>query len=68
MKPETKSALSGIGIFVGLTFVFLILRLAGVTHWPWWAIISPVLVYLFMVFVAVVMAVGLYIRDKNKNQ
>lgn len=45
MKPEVKSFLSGIALVVGLTLVFLVLKLTGIMSWSWWAVTLPLLVY-----------------------
>ena len=44
MKPEVKSFLSGEALVVGLTLVFLVLKLTGIMSWSWWAVTSPLLV------------------------
>lgn len=45
MKPEVKSFLSGVALVVGLTLVFLVLKLTGIMSWSWWAVTLPLLVY-----------------------
>lgn len=45
MKPEIKTFLSGVAMVVGLTLIFLILKLTGVISWSWRAVASPLLVY-----------------------
>lgn len=45
MKPDVKSFLSGVALVVGLTLVFLVLKLTGIMSWSWWAVTLPLLVY-----------------------
>lgn len=66
MKSEIKSFLSGIALVVGLTLVFLVLKLTGIISWSWWAIASPLLTYAAILLIMVIITICVYIRY-NRN-
>lgn len=65
MKKEIKSFLSGIVLIVGLTLVFLVLKLTGIISWSWLAVISPLLVYAAILIIMFIITLCLYSHYKN---
>lgn len=60
MKPEIKSFLSGIALVVGLTLVFLVLKLTGIISWSWWAVTSLLLVYAAILVIMFIITMCVY--------
>lgn len=53
-----------------LTFIFIILKVAGVVSWSWWVVLLPSLFY-FLAMLGVMLVVGavaLVMFDKNKDK
>lgn len=67
MKKEIKSFLSGIILIVGLTLVFLVLKLTGIISWSWLAVISPLLVYAAILIIMIIITLYLYSHYKNNR-
>lgn len=67
MKKEIKSFLSGIVLIVGLTLVFLVLKLTGIISWSWLAVISPLLVYAAILIIMFIITLYLYSHYKNNR-
>lgn len=67
MKKEIKSFLSGIVLIVGLTLVFLVLKLTGIISWSWLAVISPLLVYAAILIIMIIITLYLYSHYKNNR-
>lgn len=42
LDHNTLCEFSGLLIFVFLTVVFAVLKLAGVIHWSWWWVFCPI--------------------------
>ena len=53
-----------------LTFIFIILKVAGVVTWSWWTVLLPSLIYfgLILGMILVVGAVALVMFSKNKDK
>ena len=53
-----------------LTFIFIILKVAGVVTWSWWTVLLPSLIYfgLILGMMLVVGAVALVMFSKNKDK
>lgn len=65
MKPEVKSFLSGIALVVGLTLVFLVLKLTGIISWSWWAVTSPLLVYAAILVITFIVTMCVVFYQRN---
>lgn len=65
MKIDFKSFLSGIVIVVGLTLVFLVLKLTGIISWSWWAVTSPLLIYAAMLAIMFIITMCVYFYYKR---
>lgn len=71
MSGSSASSSGGIGcgglLAVGLTILFIGLKLTDNIDWSWWAVLSPLLFYtavtIFVVIVAVIVAIILAIRS-----
>ena len=53
-----------------LTFIFIILKVAGVVTWSWWVVLLPSLFY-FLAMLGVMLVVGavaLVMFSKNKDK
>ena len=52
-----------------LTFIFIILKVAGVVTWSWWTVLLPSLIYfgLILGMILGVGAVALVMFSKNKD-
>ena len=52
-----------------LTFIFIILKVAGVVTWSWWTVLLPTLIYfgLILGMILGVGAVALVMFSKNKD-
>ena len=53
-----------------LTFIFIILKVAGVVNWSWWTVLLPSLVYFGLILgvMLFVGAVALAMFSKNKDK
>ena len=61
---------SGVSFLHVLTFIFIILKVAGVVSWSWWLVLLPSLFY-FLAMLGVMLVVGavaLVMFDKNKDK
>ena len=60
---------SGIGFTELLQLAFIILKLCGVISWPWWWVLSPLLICVGVGFVVVVVGVLIaLVKDARKNE
>ena len=60
----------GVSFLHVLTFIFIILKVAGVVTWSWWVVLLPSLFY-FLAMLGVMLVVGavaLVMFDKNKDK
>ena len=60
----------GVSFLHVLTFIFIILKVAGVVTWSWWVVLLPSLFY-FLAMLGVMLVVGavaLSMYDKNKDK
>ena len=60
----------GVSFLHVLTFIFIILKVAGVVTWSWWIVLLPSLFY-FLAMLGVMLVVGavaLSMYDKNKDK
>lgn len=67
-KPSVKIRVNPAWGIIG--FVFVILKLAGVIAWPWWAVLLPFVPYPASVVVICVVALLLLLDDactKNRS-
>lgn len=67
MKIDFKSFLSGIILVVGLTFVFLVLKLTGIVSWSWWAVTSPLLVYAAILVIMFIITMCVYFHYQRNH-
>ena len=67
MKPEVKSFLSGIALVVGLTLVFLVLKLTGIMSWSWWAVTLPLLVYAAILAIMFIITMCVYFHYQRNH-
>ena len=53
-----------------LTFIFIILKVAGVVSWSWWTVLLPSLIYFGLILgvMLFVGAVALVMFSKNKDK
>ena len=61
---------SGVSFLHVLTFIFIILKVAGVVNWTWWVVLLPSLFY-FLAMLGVMLVVGavaLVMFSKNKDK
>ena len=61
---------SGVSFLHVLTFIFIILKVAGVVTWSWWVVLLPSLFY-FLAMLGVMLVVGavaLVMFSKNKDK
>ena len=61
---------SGVSFLHVLTFIFIILKVAGVVSWSWWLVLLPSLFY-FLAMLGVMLVVGavaLVMFSKNKDK
>ena len=61
---------SGVSFLHVLTFIFIILKVAGVINWTWWVVLLPSLFY-FSAMLGVMLFVGavaLVMFSKNKDK
>jgi len=42
---------NGMGFTATLTLMLLVLKLVGVGHYPWWVVLAPVLIEIFILVV-----------------
>lgn len=61
---------SGVSFLHVLTFIFIILKVAGVINWTWWVVLLPSLFY-FSVMLGMMLVVGavalvVFSKDKDK--
>ena len=61
---NTTTSNNGIGFFSALTLIFIVLKLTGVIAWSWWWVISPILIHMSLVFMAVIGLVALRASKK----
>ena len=61
---------SGVSFLHVLTFIFIILKVAGVVSWSWWTVLLPSLIYfgLILGMILGVGAVALVMFSKNKDK
>ena len=61
---------SGVSFLHVLTFIFIILKVAGVVSWSWWVVLLPSLIYfgLILGMILGVGAVALVMFSKNKDK
>lgn len=61
---------SGVSFLHVMTFIFIILKVAGVINWVWWVVLLPSLIYfgLMLGMMLVVGAVALVMFSKNKDK
>ena len=60
----------GVSFLHVLTFIFIILKVAGVVTWSWWVVLLPSLFY-FLAMLGVMLVVGavaLVMFNKNKDK
>ena len=60
----------GVSFLHVLTFIFIILKVAGVVTWSWWVVLLPSLFY-FLAMLGVMLVVGavaLVMFSKNKDK
>ena len=60
----------GVSFLHVLTFIFIILKVAGVVTWSWWVVLLPSLIY-FGLILGVMLGVGavaLVMFSKNKDK
>lgn len=43
MSDNNSSAHGGLGCFTTLTLIFVVLKLIGLIHWPWFWVLSPLI-------------------------
>ena len=60
----------GVSFLHVLTFIFIILKVAGVVTWSWWTVLLPSLIYfgLILGMILGVGAVALVMFSKNKDK
>ncbi len=60
----------GVSFLHVLTFIFIILKVAGVVNWSWWTVLLPSLIYFGLILgvMLVVGAVALVMFSKNKDK
>ena len=61
---------SGVSFLHVLTFIFIILKVAGVVTWSWWVVLLPSLIY-FGLILGVMLVVGVFALvtfSKNKDK
>ena len=60
----------GVSFLHVLTFIFIILKVAGVVNWSWWTVLLPSLIYFGLILgvMLVVGAVALAMFSKNKDK
>ena len=60
----------GVSFLHVLTFIFIILKVAGVVNWTWWVVLLPSLFYFLAMLgmMLVVGAVALVMFSKNKDK
>ena len=56
---NTTTSNNGIVFFSALTLIFGTLKLIGVIAWSWWWVISPMLIHVFLVILAILGLVAL---------
>lgn len=54
MEENKKWKISLFDIAVLTSFVFLILRLAGVVAWPWYILLAPLFIYFGLILLALI--------------
>ena len=63
---------SGVSFLHVLTFIFIILKVAGVVSWSWWIVLLPSLFYfsamLGMMLVVGAVALVMFYKNKNKDK
>jgi len=64
MSNTTTTTSNGIGFFSALTLIFGVLKLTGVIAWSWWWVISPILIHMSLVFLAIIGLVALRASKK----
>lgn len=67
MKPEVNSFLSGVALVVGLTLVFLVLKLTGIMSWSWWAVTLPLLVYAAILAIMFIITMCVYFHYQRNH-
>ena len=62
----------GVSFLHVLTFIFIILKVAGVVSWSWWIVLLPSLFYfsamLGMMLVVGAVALVMFYKNKNKDK
>ena len=60
----------GVSFLHVMTFIFIILKVAGVVTWSWWVVLLPSLIYfgLILGMILGVGAVALVMFSKNKDK
>lgn len=64
MKRDSKS--NGIGITTVLTLIFIVLKCVGVINWSWWWVLSPTLINIGLVLIALAIIVAIEVHDNKK--
>jgi len=64
MSNTATTTSNGIGFFSALTLIFGVLKLTGVIAWSWWWVISPILIHMSLVFLAIIGLVALRASKK----
>lgn len=62
MKRKIKTSDIVTGSAVGLTVVFVVLRLCKITDWSWWWCLSPLLILLAVALIAFIVFTIIYYR------
>ena len=61
---NNKTSNSGVSLLGVVQIVFIILKLAGLISWSWWIVLVPLWVSLFLLLIAVLVLLIVYIAAK----
>lgn len=64
MSNKTTTSNNGIGFFSALTLIFGTLKLTGVIAWSWWWVISPIIIHVCLVLMAILGLIALRASKK----
>ena len=66
---SSDSNSSGLSILGVLQIVFIVLKLCGLIHWSWWAVLMPLWIELGLLLIVVAIIVGeeVYWHKRNKR-
>lgn len=61
---NSKASNSGVSLLGVVQIVFIILKLAGLVSWSWWIVLVPLWFALFLLLIAVLVLLIVYISAK----